>query len=244
MAALQVILGIVGLAGYLRAQPDGDAPGWAFLLQIPTWALTSVLLLSAANRNTRSAYLGALFLLTAANYCYRSLVALGRANPEQAWIALLGAAPVAAFAPVFLWLLAQDFPQGLVSHRVNRTVSAGVLLSAVAGAGLLAANLALFFQPDSPGGLWRVLRAFDRGGITSHYWTVAYGFMLPPLLLMAWKARAARAEEKGRFRIFILGITLGRLPAVLRLPGGRHSRLSLGPGRAQAGALGSRPLSN
>ncbi len=209
-----MILGVVGLDGYLRARPEGDAPGWAFLLQIPTWALTSVLLLSAANRNTRSAYLGALFLFTASNYSHRSLVALGQSFPEQAWIALLGAAPVAAFAPVFMWLLAKDFPQGLVSHRVNRTVSLGVLLSAVAGAGLLAANLALFFQPDSAGNLWRVLRAFDRGGITSHYWTVAYGFMLAPILLMVWKARAARTEEKDRFRIFILGITLGRLPAV------------------------------
>lgn len=210
LAACKAIGGIAGVLVAVVAGTGGVAqplPLWVFLLQICAFGAAGSYLLLGSRDDARPAYLGAAFLLVATSYALRPLEMLEVASGGSVWLRVLRGAQADAFLPACLWLFFRDFPHALDSPRQRWIGRVAVSIAVAIGVGLFAVSLVLLLPGDWPG-----LERFSGRSPTSQYWTIVYAWIAPSLPFALWRSRSARAEERRRVVLFLVGASLGALP--------------------------------
>jgi len=227
IALLQIVLGVAGLALAAASVEWPRLTGvrdWQRAVEIAALGALAAYLLLGARRDARIEHLGAIFLLLALFFANPPILALALALPEAAarGVLLIRALPVDAFIAALAWLFVRDFPRALESRRVASLVSAAIVLSFAAALALVVVNLVVEVRVGSdallsaePGQPVRrvpgLLGAFDRTYNDGHYWTVAFGLLLPVLPVVVWRARRAPPDERRRVRLFVAGVAVPAL---------------------------------
>lgn len=193
------------------ATATAPLPAYVYLALAWTLVASGLLLLTRNQGDRRVAALGAVFVVGGASYASE---AFGRAIAMvpagvAPWAELLGATREEACIPALLWLFVQGFP-AVPAHVVpQRLAPFMVRASIVAGAFLVAANLALHVSPA-----WSWLRAFDAQLPNGLFVLVVYGLTMLCLPALVWKAAHAHADERRRAVIFVGGLAAGIAPTV------------------------------
>jgi hypothetical protein len=116
-----------------------------------------------------------------------------------------------AFLPFVAWSFVRDFPRVFRFSWVDGFCRAVLMVSAIAGGALCAANLAMAWLAHA--GASMRLAIFTRdGGVV--YWRVVFALFASALVVMVARVRDAERSEQRRVALFLGGLAAGLLPLV------------------------------
>jgi hypothetical protein len=206
VTAVAAVRVIAGLALYLSGQTTLTRPPplplEAYALLAATFGLLGVSLLAANRHDVRASWLGGVFVLVSAPLCspfFRTGI------PEGAsWF--LAVRPD-AFLAAFLWKFLIVFPTPL-SGRAARVAEHTARVAVYSAFGLAIVNLSFFIVPGPD---WRdLVRPTAESG--SLYYPIVFGLSAAAFGMLLWRAVHARADDRGRIRLFVGGLAAGLVP--------------------------------
>jgi hypothetical protein len=210
LAMLRASLSLVSYAGSFLPVPG---LGFLYFLQIGVYLAAGCFLLFNSWNDRRAVRLAASFCTVASLFAATSLDDLVRLVPLniEVFLKILAHLRPDSFLPLLVWLFVTDFPSRPAGQKQERILILATKASWAAGIFLLAANAFLPVLKNTP----PVLRAFDSRSVTSAYWAVLYGLILPAFPYALWQCRTTSPGEKRRVRLFITGLTLAVVPISL-----------------------------
>ncbi|HSS51161.1 MAG TPA: serine/threonine-protein kinase, partial [Thermoanaerobaculia bacterium] len=222
LVGAKLLLALCGLIWGTLSPEDaaGDTilPHLLLFLPLCAYALGGALLRAGGRRDRRAAYLGLFFLLLATPFSNRFLLRLVAAgSPGLGLPALaLSSIHVDAFLPYFFWRFVGEFPSPPVDFRTRRILTAGTLVSLLAGGvlftlegGLLLINVVRKWR--TPG---TTLSSLAPVKPSDAYYSVVLGLAILALGFLLWRMREAGESESRRARVFILALS-GMAPLLL-----------------------------
>jgi len=214
LATLQVVLGLVG---YVAGVPDRLPMPPAFqALGTLLFSAVGLGLLIGARDDRRASYLGGLLVTIAAAMSVRGMQWLQPQLllPEKLRFLRLGLHPE-AFAVLFLWLFAREFPRVVRLSPLERPLARGVFLATAFGVGSSLASVgAAFLSPDAPEKA-AFLGLLTRNHPSGLYWIGFLGLVLAATIFALMRQRDTNHEERRRVIILMGGLVIGVAPMVL-----------------------------
>ncbi len=214
LATVQVLLGLIG---YAVAAPDGLPMPPAFQgLGTLLFGAVGLGLVVGAREDRRASYMGCLLIVIASAMSQRGMHWLVPRTmlPEALRFLRLGFHP-GAFAVLFLWLFAREFPRVVRLSPLERPLTWGVSLATVFSVGSFLAGVgAAFLSPEAPEKAV-VLGLFTRNHRWGFYWIGLLGLVLAAALAALLRRRDTSREERRRVMFLVSGLALGITPVVL-----------------------------
>lgn len=203
---------LVGLAGYVLILISADW-SWGthgiFVMQALVRVGAATLLLVAGWNDRRTMLFGTCLLLTATSYITPGLERISGAM-SSTWFDVFAFLSLDALLPYFFWCFARIFPFTFMS-RLQKVildwVERGVL-----GLGLFMIFANIMNVLNAPISLYQ---AFDAGNPTGAYPLLVYGLAFPALILLWYRTRTAREDERRRVQVFTLGLVISLIPPLI-----------------------------
>ena len=212
-AALKLLAALPGYS--LRLSSSNQPAHWPHIAILLTFALTGCILLWGGVRDTRSRYLGALFVMVASAFANRGLIGFAAIPALAPAASVLRGVTTEGFLAYALWAFVTAFPR---SPERSRDVAIAGGFRAVAfavGLVLLLANVCLKLGAlglPLPGGLW-VLALFDRSSPNNvAFWPTQFAIAVPALPYLLWRSRFEAFDDRGRVAMFAVSLVAGIAP--------------------------------
>jgi len=215
LALVRTIVGLAGVAGAPDLLVGRPAPPWLFGVFMVMFTGVGLLLIYGAARERRATYLGAFYVVVATAFAE---VPTRQAIVVWPWLEpVLGPLQhfrIDAFLPALLWAFVVSFPGMAHFMPAQRIAVRTVPVAVAAGAVLVVGHLAYQYLPGGGPDSW--LRPFDaRPRGFSLYWASLFLLGLGAIIVVLWKTRLARDDERRRAAWFIGGIVGGMAPIVV-----------------------------
>jgi hypothetical protein len=208
-AGLQCLLGAAGFV-LLSQSSTWDAGSHGFWsAQLVVRVIVGGMLVVAGFHDRRSLLFGTAMILTATAFAQAGLVYLAGRSGMTA-LHYLSMLPMTALFPFYFWRFARVFPEAFLRPSLDRAIHWAERASLAVGLLLVAANLVLLVYPHHS-----VLRALDAADQTSLFHSVLYSLAFPILLALWLRMKTAREQERRRVQVFILGLLVSILPALI-----------------------------
>jgi hypothetical protein len=169
------------------------------------------LLVSAAFGDRRSLLFGLTMILSASPYARGGLTFLIE-NDGFFSTRAVTALPLEALYPCFFWRFARVFPEAYLRPSLDRIIDWAERASLAVGVFLIAGNLTLLFFPQLT--VLQVFRASDKASL---FPTLLYSLTFPILFVLWLRMRTAREEERRRVQVFIIGLSVTIVPAIIAI---------------------------
>ena len=211
-AALRLFVGLAFyLGGIYNPGLDAPLPAAAYAAMVVSFGGLGLLLVAAAGKDVRAAWLGGVLLLLAVPPTSRFLSQT--AFESGTFLTRLQAG---AFLPAFLWRFVGEFPSPLAPPAAT----AARILAAVAtsfGLAAFAVNLSIGIWPSSSAELaWRSWLATGQAS-PSVYWPVLFLISASAAVALVFRMFKSRGADRTRVRIFAGGLALGFLPLFVEI---------------------------
>jgi hypothetical protein len=204
------------LVSCVAAEPHVLLPPWYYLALALTFGGAGMSLFAAGLRGTPARYLGASFVFFGTLFADRVLFArIGCMAPSAATmtLAVIALQPV-AFQAFVMWRFAWTFPivqAGIVPPALPRILDVATL---TAGAVLFAGNAAAAI-PGLPSAAYAALAWLGAHTAEGQFWLTLSLLILVSLVVLTLKLRAAKADQRRRLAIVVLGVAVATLPMLL-----------------------------
>jgi hypothetical protein len=213
---LAMLLAAGGLAGTLLAlqQLDTSRPAVAlvpFIFAVLLAFSSAAFLLDWFARDRRARALAFCYWTIATAFGAGGITWLkGSVAP---WLRMFDGLRPEVFLGAGLWLFALEFPRTTRYSRVDTLSRFACSLAALSGAVLFIGNaLAGWFDALPPGVPRSAIRQAAPGG---WFWNVDFAMVLPALVVVALRSRAAPAGEVARVRLFLSALVLALVPVAV-----------------------------
>jgi GAF domain-containing protein len=210
-AGLRVAMAIVLYLSGMHTQVDPPPLPWLTYVALAIcFAVTGVALAVVNKHDARAAWLGGIFILTAA-----PLTNFFNHHPVP-WLAALWFVRLEAFQPAFLWRFAAEFPSPLVGRPavVFRAVARVAL---AAGIVIALINASFIVWPDQTVAAWRMWLHPPVGQRGSFFYPILYGLQAAFFGALIWRASRGREDERRRLLLFAIGIAAGSAPMLVNV---------------------------
>ncbi len=218
LAGVKILAGLLGFAVTVGVPDLPLLNGWHLTLLL-AFGVTTLVLIFAGRRDTRSVYLGIVFLLIASAFAHPGIERL--AYLPQGILARCGSilfhVHPDAFVSFFFWVFVRKFPRATTSFRAEHVVRRTTQTALIIGAVLFALNCLMLFASllSFPLAFARTLSLFSRTATIPIYWTLLFAVALPAVPFALWKTRFAPVDEQRRVRVFISAILIGIVPLMI-----------------------------
>lgn len=217
LATLKIATGILAFwvdPALPVATTGSPFPPIVYLVHAVVFTATAGLLLVGNRGDARASHLGAVFLVIGTSFSDAVLRPLQGPVGSAATVNILVHLPTDAFLPYFLWLFIRDFPKVISFGTPARIVEWAIRLSGIVGTILFVLNAAKLVTPNAIQN-HPFTAALLKGTRTSQYWTTIFLLTVSAFVMMIWRTRSARLDERRRARLFVFGLAVGSAPLLL-----------------------------
>lgn len=208
-AILQSLLGFAGFM-LLSQNVTWEAGGLEFrVTQLLVRFGAGVLLIVAGFGDRRTLLFGTGMLLTAAAFSRKSFAYLVDSEDMNS-LRVFCSLPLEALIPFYFWQFARLFPTAFLRTSLDRVIGWAERTSLIVGLLLIVSNLALLFYPQAA-----LLNSFDATDKYNLFHPLLYGLVIPIPLVLWLRMRSAREEERRRVKVFVFGLLVTIVPALI-----------------------------
>jgi len=204
------------LVSCATAPPHVLLPPWYYLALALTFGGAGMFLFAAGRRGTPARYLGAAFVFFGTLFADRVLFArVGCMGQPMIGMsrALIAVQPI-AFQAFVMWRFAWTFPivqAGILPGSLPRVLEAATL---TVGAVLFAGNAAAAIPGLSPGA-YATLAWLGAHTAEGQFWLTLSLLILASLVVLGLKLNAAKADQRRRLSIVVIGLGIATFPMLL-----------------------------